>query len=260
MTFNVNKRKKIVITTVLLTIGLLSTQLVDFNLRFSFIAGLGIFACILSLWALWEGLTPIKAIILLILPTFFTIAVASAYFLLPLRWLTRIPFVTAYGLFFYLLLLAQNIFNVASIRTIPLHRAALTAGFVATIFTAAVAYDVTRSLNLFFGWNALLVFVISFLLVLQTLWTITMEEGVSFELIIQSFVLSMVLGELALAFSFWPLQHVIWAIMLDTVLYALLGITTYLLQRKLKKSDVAWYVATTGVVFVLGFFITSWTG
>ena len=41
---NLNKRQKIIITAVILTIGLLSTQLVDFNLRFRFIGGLAVLA------------------------------------------------------------------------------------------------------------------------------------------------------------------------------------------------------------------------
>ncbi len=127
MNLNLNKRQKIVISSFLLTIGLFSTQLVDFNLRFRFLGGLAILAYILSFWSLWEGLNITKAFMLLILPTFFTVAVASFYFLLPVRWLTRLPVAAIFGLTFYLLLLAQNVFNVASPRTITLSTAASTA-------------------------------------------------------------------------------------------------------------------------------------
>ena len=136
MNFNLTKRQKIIVTTVILTLGLLSTQLVDFNLRFRFIGGLGVLAYILSLWALWEGLNLTKAIVLMILPTFFTVAVSSFYFLLPVRWLTRLPVAFVFGLLFYLLLLSQNVFNVAAIRTIPLYRAASTAAFLFTLLSA----------------------------------------------------------------------------------------------------------------------------
>ena len=130
---NLNKRQKIIITTGLLTIGLISTQLVDFNLRFKFILALGILAYLLSLWALWEGINWTKAIVLMILPMAFTLAVASFYFLLPVRWLTRLPVAAIFGLTFYLLLLSQNVCNVASIRTIPLYRAASTPAFLFTL-------------------------------------------------------------------------------------------------------------------------------
>src|SRR5712692_7586634 len=98
MNFGLTKRQKIIITSAILTIGLLSTQLVDFNLRFRFIAGLGAAAYILSIWALWEGINITKAVIIMILPIFYTLAVASFYFLLPVRWLTRAPVAFIFGL------------------------------------------------------------------------------------------------------------------------------------------------------------------
>src|SRR3972149_1448166 len=172
MNFVLNKRQKIVISSVILTIGLLSTQLVDFNLRFRFLAGLAVLSYALSLWSLWEGLNATKAFVLMILPTFFTVAVASFYFLLPVRWLTRLPVALLFGLTFYLLLLAQNVFNVASLRTIPLYRAASTASFLFTLLAAFFIYHVIFAFNLLFFWNGLLVALISFLLILQVLWSI----------------------------------------------------------------------------------------
>ncbi len=258
--FSLNKRQKIILTSILLTVGLLSTQLVDFNLRFRFIAGLGILAYLLSLWALWEGINQYKAVMLLILPTLFTLAIASSYFLLPIRWLTRLPFAIFYGLLFYLLLLSQNVFNVASIRTIPLHRAASTAAFVTTIFTAVVVYDVIRTLDLNFPWNGLIVFCISFLLISQVLWSIKMEDKLSVEIIAQSFILALILGEFAIVFSFWPLFHAVWAIMLGVALYVLLGITTYYLQGRLKPGDVKWYLVMGSLIWIIGFIVTPWIG
>ena len=138
---HLNKRQKIIISAGILTIGLLSTQLVDFNLRFNFIGGLFLLSYALSVWALWEGLNLTKALVLMILPTFFTVALASFYFLLPVRWLTRLPIAFAFGLMFYLLLLAQNVFNVASLRTIPLYRAASTASFLFTLLSAFFIFN-----------------------------------------------------------------------------------------------------------------------
>ena len=169
MNLNLNKRQKIIVTTLILSLGLLSTQLVDFSLRFAFIGGLGVLAYILSLWSLWEGINLTKAIILMILPAFFTVAVSSFYFLLPVRWLTRLPVAFTFGLMFYLLLLAQNVFNVAAIRTIPLYRAASTASFLFTLLSAFFIFNVIYAFNLLFLWNGVVVLVVSFPLVLQVL-------------------------------------------------------------------------------------------
>lgn len=252
-----NKRQKIIITSVILTFGLLSTQLVDFNLRFKFIAGLSITAYLFSLWALWEGLNLTKAIILLILPVFFTSAVSSFYFLLPIRWLTRLPVAFAFGLTFYLLLLAQNVFNVASIRTIPLYRAASTASFLFTLLSAFFIFNVIFAFNLLFLWNGLVVLVISFPLIVQVLWTIEMEDKVSGAIWVQSLVLSLVLGELALSFSLWPMPTTIWSLALSSAMYVLLGLATQFLHGRGNRR-VVWEYSLIGVaVLILSLFATS---
>ncbi|MDD5147228.1 MAG: hypothetical protein PHV63_01590 [Candidatus Daviesbacteria bacterium] len=260
MNLNLNKRQKIVISSVLLTIGLLSTQLVDFNLRFRFLGGLAVFAYILSFWSLWEGLNVTKAFMLLILPTFFTVAVASFYFLLPVRWLTRLPVAFIFGLTFYLLLLAQNVFNVASLRTIPLYRAASTASFLFTLLSAFFIYHVISAFNLFFLWNGVAVMVVSFLLILQVLWTFKMEDTISVAIIIQSFVLSLILGELALSFSFWPSPTTIWSLSLSSAMYVLLGLTTQYLRDKMTKRMMWEYLIIGAIVLLVSFFTTSWNG
>jgi len=260
MNLNLNKRHKIIISSVLLTIGLLSTQLVDFNLRFRFLAGLAILAYILSLWSLWEGLNVTKAVILMILPTFFTVAVASFYFLLPVRWLTRLPVAFIFGLTFYLLLLAQNVFNVASLRTIPLYRAASTASFLFTLLSAFFLYHVISAFNLLFLWNGVVVFLVSFPLILQVLWSIQMEDRVGVAIFIQSFILSLVLGEFALSFSFWPAPVAIWALSLSSAMYVLLGLTTQVLRGRINRRVVWEYLGIGAVVLLVSFFATSWIG
>ncbi|MBI2040238.1 hypothetical protein HYT18_04130 [Candidatus Microgenomates bacterium] len=260
MNLNITKRQKIIITATLLTIGLLSTQLADFNLRFRFIAGLGVVAYFLSLWALWEGINRTKAVVLMILPVFFTVAVASFYFLLPVRWLTRLPVAILFGALFYLLLLAQNVFNVAAIRTIPLYRAASTAAFLFTLLSAFFLYNVIYAFNLLFIWNGLAAAVISLPLILQVLWSIQMEEGVSVQILIYSFILSLVLGELALSFSFWPMVTTIWSLSLSSAMYVLLGLTTHVLRGRVNRRVVWEYAGIGALVLIVGFLATSWVG
>lgn len=260
MNLNLNKRQKIVVSTFLLTIGLLSTQLVNFNLRFFFLGGLAVFAYILSLWSLKEGINPTKAFMLMILPTFFAVAVASFYFLLPIRWLTRLPVAIMFGLSFYLLLLAQNVFNVASLRTIPLYRAASTASFLFTLLAAFFLFHVIFAFNLLYIWNGLVVALISFPLILQVLWTINMEDGIQGSLVVQSLILSLILGELALSFSFWPSPTTIWALSLSSAMYVLLGLTTHILRSRINRRVVWEYMGIGAVVLLVSFFATSWNG
>lgn len=258
--FDLNKRQKIIIASVLLTFGLLSTQLVDFNLRFRFLAGLTVLAYLVSLWALWEGLNLLKAVMILILPTLFVLGLASFYFLLPVRWLTRLPIALLFGLSFYSLLLSQNVFNVAAIRTIPLYRAASTVAFLFTLITAFFLFNVIHAFNLLFVWNGLLVFLVSFPLILQVLWSVEMDEKLQPSVVIQSLLLSLCMGELALVFSFWPMVTTMWSITLASAMYVFVGLSTQFLRDRLTKR-VTWEYLTIGVlVFLVAFLTTSWTG
>lgn len=256
---SLQKRHKIILVSILLSLGLISTQLVPFYLTYRFIVGLALFAFVLSIWALWEGLNSLKAIILMILPTAFTLAVASYYFLLPVRWLTRLPVAFAFGLVFYTLLLSQNVFNVASIRTIPLYRVASTTVFVLTLITVYMLFNVIFSLNLFFIWNGLAVFLISFPLILQVIWSLDME-GLSSFILIYSAVLALIVTEMAIALSFWPIAKPMSSLILSTGLYVTLGIATHTLKDRLNRVDVWQFLGWGLGVFLIAIITTSWTG
>lgn len=260
LNFGLNKRQKIIISAGVLTAGLLSTQLVPFYLTYRFVGGLTILAYILSVWALWEGVNKLKAIVLMVLPTLFTLAVASYYFLLPIRWLTRLPVAVVFTLTFYTLLLSQNVFNVASIRTIPLYRAASTTVFILTLITAYLLFNVMFSFNMPFLWNSLWAFFLSFPLILQVVWSIEMEEKLSSLVIVYSALLSLVVGEVGLALSFWPISHTMASLVLSTVLFVILGISTHTLRDRLGRGVVWEYLGWGILVFLIAFIATSWTG
>lgn len=256
--FYLDKRKKIIIATVLVTIGLILVGIIPFiYISYRFIIGLGILAYLLSLWALWEGMTKLKAIILLILPTLFTIAVASFYLLLPVRWLTRLPFSLIFGLSFYSLMLSQNVFNVAAERTIPLYRAASTVSFLFTLVTAFFLFNVVSGFDLPFYINGGVVFLISFPLILQSLWTVEMER-VNTQILFYALVISTIVGEAGVALSFWPVAPTIWSLTLATLIYTLVAIVIESLRGRLTKRLVSEYVGVGVLVFTFSILATSW--
>lgn len=253
------KREKIIVSSVIISLGLLSTQLVPFYLTYRFIVGLAVLAYFLSLWALWEGLDKFKAVILMILPMAFTLAISSYYFLLPVRWLTRISVASIFGLTFYTLLLSQNVFNVASIRTIPLYRVASTTVFVLTLITAYLLFNVMFSLNLAFFWNALMALIISFPLVLQVIWSIEME-GLSPLVLTYTLIVSLITAEIGLVLSFWPISNAMASLVLSTILYITVGLSTHHLRERLSRGVVWEYIGWGVLVFIIAFLTTSWTG
>jgi hypothetical protein len=255
---DLNKRKKIIASAVILTIGLLLIHTVNiFFLGFRFLIVLSVVAFLLSLWSLWEGMTKEKAAVLLILPTLFTLAVGSFYFLLPLRWLTRLPVAVIFGLSFYALLLSQNVFNVSSSRTIPLYRAASTVAFLFTLITAFFTYNVIYALELPFMLNGLLVTAISFPLILQILWSIELEK-VTTPITVYSLILSLIIGQSAIALSFWPVAPTIWSLTLASQMYVLLGIITEFFKDRLNRRVVVEYLGVGGVVLLFTVLRTSW--
>lgn len=257
---SLSKREKIITATSLITIGILfSTRLGNFiYLKERLIILVGIITYLFSLWALWEGMTKIKAVVLLILPTLFTASVASVYFLIPVR-PPKLLWAAVFGISFYLLLLSQNVFNVASIRTIPLYRVASTASFLFSIFTAFILFNVNFALNLDFFLNGLITFLISFILALPIFWSIGMDK-ITAPNILYSFITALIVGECAMALSFWPLAPTIWSLSLSTIFYITLGIQMDISKDRFAKRIVWEYSAFGAAVFIISFLLTSWTG
>lgn len=261
LNLRIGKRQKIILASLIMSLGLIySTQTTGaIFLRVQLIIIFGIVAYLLSLWALWEGINKLKAIILLILPAMYAVAVASFYFLLPIRWLTRLPVVFLFAISYYTLLLSQNVFNVASIRTIPLYRAASTASFLFTLITAFFLFNVVYALNLPSYWNGVVVFILTLPLALQLLWTVEMEK-ISSPIIVYSIVIALLVGEGAVALSFWPVAPTTWSLALSTMIYVLLGLTIEFVRDRINQKIVWEFIGVGVVVLTFTILATSWGG
>lgn len=254
-----SKRQKIVITSIIITLGfILITQPVNVLFkRYYLVALIGFAAYLLTLISLWKGMTKSKSVLLFILPVFYVVAFLGFYFLFKyVRWLTRVPAAIFFGISFYWLILSQNILNVASDRAIPLYRAASTANFVYTIFTFILLVGIIFSLNLSFYWNWALVALMSFPLSLQSLWSIKMEKLTS-QIVVYSLVLSLILGESALALSFWSQPPLINALYVNSINYIFLGILSEYLRDKLKKRVILEYSQIGGGLMLIIFLLTN---
>ncbi len=262
LNLELTKRHKIIITSLILPLALLVVWFAPLTFFLvhivQIVLGLMALAFILTLWSLWEGIDKLKGFILLILPTLFTLGMVSYFFVLDKRFLA-IPLACIFGGVFYVLLLSQNIFNVASVRTIPLYRAASTTVLVLTLITAFCLYNVVFAFNLLFPWAALAVFVINFLLILPFLWTIEMT-GINSLILTYTFVLSLITAEIGMSLAFWPISHPMSATILITSLFITLGISTHSLRERMSRGMVLEYLAWGVLVFALAFATTSWTG
>lgn len=257
---NLSKREKFGLGVGFLTLIFLSIQLVSFSFRYPLVGVLLILTYLFSAWGFEEDLKGIEWLMLFILPVMFVASLSLFYFLLPVRWLTRLPVAVIFALGVYAILLVENIYNVAAERTIQLLRAAHSVGLLLTLFTNFLFLALIFALHLPFYGNTLLVFLISFPLVLQALWSIKLEEVISRELFFYTLTLTLTLAELALVFSFWPIPTIIEALFLTTVFYSLVSIAQQHFVERLFRRTLWEFISVSLLVFVFVIFTARWGG
>lgn len=255
-----SKRKKFILSSILLSIGLLLVQFLEITNRYWAILGLVIASFLFSAWSLKEGLGGIEWMTALILPSFYTAGVGLFYFLLPSAWFPRIAVALGFAIGMYSLLLTENIFSVAKVRNIQLVRSAQAVEFLLTLLCAFFLFDVIFAYRLSPWMNAFLVFLTSFFLFFQALWSVRLKEEVSLTEIQYSLIFALILGEIGLSISFWPLSIAIASLFLITILYLVLGLSQSHLDGRLFKRTINEYLILGAVIFIIIFITTSWRG
>jgi len=255
-----SKRRKFILTSVILSLGFIAIQFFDDRFRIPAIGLLSLVTCGLLTWSLVEGLGFDMTLLTLVLPVFFTAGVGFFWFLLPTSLYISLPIVIFYGLGIYALCLTMNIFTVAAIRTIALLRAARGVGFVLTLVTLFLVYDAILSLKISFLGSTPSIALLSFPLFLQGYWTILLEKKYSLDLIIYSAISSLVIGEIALCLYFWPVSIVVGSLFLTVAVYVLLGLGQANLEQRLFAQTVREYLLVGVLVFIGMFFATHWGG
>ena len=255
-----SKRKKFIFTSFFLSIGLLLISVAEISWRYLAIGILTFLTAGLTIWSLREALSGIRWLTTIILPAFFTAAIGLFYFLLPTTWLSRLPIVILYAFGMYALLLTENIFSVAAIRTIQLFRAAFAVGFLLTLLTAFLLFDTIFSFRLFAWGNFVLVYLVSLPLFFQGLWSVNLEEKVNRSLLTYSFFLPLVLSQIAWFISFFPLTIAMSSLFLTAGMYLALGLTQAYFQERLFRQTIYEYLGVGVAVLVIMLATARWGG
>jgi len=253
-----SKRKRFVITSMILSLGFVGIQMVDERMKFLAIGILSFLTLVLFLWSLREGLNKDMTLLTLVLPAMFTLGVGFFWFLLPTNIFARLPVIIFYGLGIYTLCLTSNIYTVAAIITIALLRAARGVGFVLTLVTSFLIYDTILSLKEPIYLASLAIGAISFPLFLQGLWLISLETSFRQEIFIFSFIFSLLIGETAVSLYFWPVTVVVGSLFLTLTVYILLGLGQAKLESRLFFQTTREYLMVGLLVFIGMFFATHW--
>lgn len=255
------KRKKSVLVSLVLALGLLAIQSVGVEYRYQALVGLGLGAYGLSAWALGEELAGVKWLTVMILPVLYPVSVGLFYFLLPQEWWSRLFILGLFGVGMYALLLTLNIVSLSATRTIQLLRAAHPMGFLLTLLTAFFLFDTIWSFR-FPAWlNMVLVLPVGWLLLLGGLWSIELTESeISGRVWWYSMSLAMVLAWVAWGISFWPVSIVVGSLFLVSMLYVGLGLTQQYLAGRLFQNTMKEYLWVGLVVLVTTMLVTGWRG
>ncbi|MBI2612139.1 hypothetical protein HYW54_05370 [Candidatus Gottesmanbacteria bacterium] len=256
--FRLEKRERFIIVTGILTLGMMFASSMEAEMRIWSVLILAILTYPLTYWGLKEDIKGVERITLFILPISYILAISLFYFLLPVRWLTRLPTVILFAIGMYAIQLCLNIYNVAANRSIQLLRAAQSVGFLLTLVVMFLATNIILSFRLPFFINFLGMLILSTILFFQFFWSTTLEEKQSGMLVILSLGCGLLLGEFALALSFWPVRTTISALFLTSVFYTIGGWMREALLERLFESVIREYVWIPIVVFILMFFVTQW--
>jgi len=260
MRIGISKRQRFVWATLFLTFMLVLTQIVPSDYRYLCVVALSFCAFILSALTLHEDLKGIEWFTLLVLPTLYSAAVALFYFLLPVRWLTRIPIAALYAFGFYALLLTENIYNVAANRTIALLRAAHSVGFLMTFVTY---FLLVQTVFAFRGGpvpNSIGIGILSYICIFQFLWAMELEEKASGRLVSVTIVLTVVLMQVTWILSFWPVPRMMAALFLSSVFYSLVGMAQQYIIEKMYKKTVIEFFFVCIVISLIFLATTRWRG
>lgn len=260
ISYQITKRQKFILMSFFLTAILFTIQTVPEGLRFQIIGILALATLFLSIFSLWGELSGIKYFLLLLLPVYFVAGASLFYFLLPVRWLTRLPFAVVFAVSVYLLMLTSNIYNVAAIRTIALLRAAHAVGLFFSLISTFFLANVLFSLHMPFYFSILGVVAIVLPLYLVGLWSYELEDFVSKRVFTYSVIFTYLTAQIALVLSFWPVAPINEALALATTMYVLSALAQFDFAGKIKQRIVWEHLGVALAVFVVILVTTKWGG
>lgn len=255
---SITKRQQFVVATIVLTVFMILTQLVPADLRYTMVFILAIVTYLLTAFVLRDDLAGVEWFTLLLLPTLFTAAVAVFYFLLPVRWLTRLPIALIYAVGIYALLLTENIYNVAANRTIGLLRAAHSVGFLMTMATYFLFVQTILAFRLYPWFTTLSIGLLTLPLVVQFLWSMELESRISKQVREVSLLIVLLIMEMVWVLSFWPVRSTLQALFYTTCFYGLAGMGQQYLTERLYKRTVWEFFSVVVIVGVIVLFATNW--
>lgn len=252
------KRQKIAVSSLVLAIGIFALPVIEGTNQIVLLSAVVIASYFFSVWSIFGEFSPFELVSLFAMPVILTASFGLFFTQFELTLGVRLVLALTYIVTMYTILLSENIFNVSIERNIPLVRAARTVGYLATLFVAFAFFTLLFGLglnNVAFFFASILV---SALLFAQGLWQIELKETDSRRLVYYSLVGGLIVGEVVLALSFWPLEPPKVGLAAAAVVYVILGILQHHIREDLNKRTLFEYIFVAGAVVLLLVSSTSW--
>lgn len=254
----IEKRFRFVFSASVLGAIMLLSTFFPFEKSWLFIPVFILVGYLLTYFSLLEGIERVERFTLFLLPILLTVSFYLFYFLFPVRWLTRLPFMVLYTISIYAVLLCSNIFNVGVEKSLQLYRAAFSINFFYHAVVSFLFYNALLSFRLYFMLNALVVFCIATLLAFQLNWSVKLDLNIDKKTIIYSLLGGLILGQMALVGSFIPVKSTVLALFLASTYYSLTGLVYSYLDQRLFKETVREYVSVWLIVLVITALSIKW--
>lgn len=235
------RREKFVIGAAALSVGLFGVLQVPLEIRYLAVAAFMLVTYGVATWALAADLQTHERLTVVPFPALYAGAVSLFYFLLPTHFVSQVAVLFLFGIGMYALFLTANIWSVAKGRTIQLVHAAHAVGLLFTLLTSLLLTNTIFSLRLHVVFTTLLVAISHALLIFMSLWSVQLENRIPRHILGLSAVLTLVIAEMAMVLSFFPLSVWYQALFIMSVLYISIGILQNYLRGRLFSRTLAEY-------------------
>lgn len=255
--FLTNKRQKFILSVIMLSLGLFVAEYILGKSGIAIVLGLSFLTSLFLFLSLRQDFKDGFVPQVLILPFFYSLAIGLFYLLVPARLITRVGMTFLYSLGLYSLFLSENIFAVSTIRTIQLLSGARTVTLVLTILSYFFLSNVVFSFHINVFITLLLVFIYTFAIVLQSIWTYTLDKPLWSQVF---WVLSLTLCLVEVSAFIWFNQAspTVIALFLTSIFYVILGLTHVWFEKRLFRGVIIEYFWVTVISFIFLILFSGW--
>lgn len=255
----ISKRQKFIISVAILCVGLFFSEY--FFSKYAFVVALTL-ACATDIFlfiSLYRDLKEDLAGQAFVLPFLCSLAFGLFYFLTPARLISRVVLTSLYAIAVYSLFLSENIFLVASIRTIALLNSARIVTFIITLISYFFLSNIIFSFRWGFFPTMLIFTIMTMIAIYQVLWTYTLEKTI-FQNKEWVGVVTLCIVQLGSVLWFWPTSPTVFALFLTAIFYIFAGLSHLWLDKRLFRG-VFWEYAWVGVfASIILLWFSHWQG